>query len=518
MHDGPVDVLVAGAGPTGLALALQAHDHGAQVRIVDRRLEPFRPSRALIVHPRTLEVLRPLGVTDALLAGGDVAPTVHLHLGRSEVPVRLGRFALPDTAFPHLLFVRQSVVEAVLSEALRRRGMPVERGVEVVDVCTDGDRTVVSMSRGGIDKAVACRFLAGCDGSASTVRRLAGVGWEGGDYRQDVVLADLALETALTPDVAHVVSRRRGLLFLFALREQAPWRLLATRPGTGGDDRVTRKELQDLLEESGLAARISDVAWSGRVPLQHRMATHYRRGPLFLVGDAAHVHSPAGGQGMNTGIQDACNLGWKLAYAASSTGLARSRTDRLLDSYEAERRPVGRSILRLTHALFWAEASTSLLPAFARAEVLTRVGPVVPWVLRHEHLVAQGVRTLSQLRVQYRGSPLSVEGSPAGPHGVRAGDRLPDAWVDDCGGRRRLHQLLADPGIHVLLEAGAPSFVDGALGPGVRVHRILNWPGTGAIVVRFDGYVGFRTAIADPSQIIGWLACLSTPGVLAPAP
>ena len=106
------------------------------------------------------------------------------------------------------------------------------------------------------------------------------------------------------------------------------------------------------------------------------MATHYRRGPLFLVGDAAHVHSPAGGQGMNTGIQDACNLGWKLAYAASRTGLARSRTDRLLDSYEAERRPVGRSILRLTHALFWAEASTSPLPAFGRAELLTRMGPI----------------------------------------------------------------------------------------------------------------------------------------------
>ena len=520
MHDGRVDVLVAGAGPAGLALALQAHDHGARVRIVERRIEPFRPSRALIVHPRTLEVVRPLGVTDALLAGGDVAPSVHLHLGRREVAVRLGGFALPDTAFPHLLFVRQSVVEAVLSDALQRRGIEVERGVEVVDLRHGGDGAEVRVRRAGAEDTVTCKYLAGCDGAASIVRRLAGVGWKGGDYRQEVVLADLDLDSALTPDVAHVVSRRRGLLFLFALQEQAPWRLLATRPrtppaGDGSPASVPTKELQDLLDDSGLEARISDVAWSGRVPLQHRMATHYRRGPLFLVGDAAHVHSPAGGQGMNTGIQDALNLGWKLAYAAQRTRPAGSGTDRLLDSYETERRPVGRSILRMTHALFWAEAATSPLPAFGRAVVLARLGPAVPRVLRHQRLVARGVRTLSQLRVQYRHSPLSVDASPPGPKGARAGDRVPDAPVEVCGGRRRLHELLAGPGISVLLERDAPAFDERALGPKVRVHRILNWPGTGATVVRPDGYVGFGTAVAEPSQIVAWLALVGAEPVHA---
>ena len=148
------DLVVVGAGPTGLALALQASDLGARVRVVERRTEAFRPSRALIVHPRTLEVLRPLGVTDALLASGDVAPPVNLHLGRREIPIRLGNFDLPDTAFPALLFQRQAVVEAILSEALADRGIEIDRGVELVDVrCGVHDAELLLRRAGGVEPA-----------------------------------------------------------------------------------------------------------------------------------------------------------------------------------------------------------------------------------------------------------------------------------------------------------------------------------------------------------------------------
>ncbi|MGH3508510.1 MAG: FAD-dependent monooxygenase, partial [Nocardioidaceae bacterium] len=319
--NGP-DVLVVGAGPTGLSLALQAHEHGATVRVVDRRSEAFRRSRAMIVQSRTLECLRPLGVTAALLERADRSPRAQLHLGSRVVDVRLGEAAMRGTPYPHLTMVRQADVEEVLKEALRRRGVEVEWGVELeaVDVADERARATLRARRG--QELATPRYIVGCDGPPSSVRNSAGIAWEGGPYRQEVVLADLELEADLTPDVLHVVAGRTGLLFLFALGEGATWRLLSTRPARDGDqpygqpgEAVSAAEVQALIDDAGLEAQLREMPWSAKVRLQHRVARRFRHGPLFLAGDAAHTHSPAAAQGMNTGIIDAVNLGWKLAYA-----------------------------------------------------------------------------------------------------------------------------------------------------------------------------------------------------------
>ena len=220
-------------GPTGLTTALQAHAHGARVRVVERRPALFRPSRALIVHPRTLEVLRPLGVVEALLARADTAPAVLLHLGRRVVPVRLGGLRLPDTAYPHLTLLRQLDVETALDRALAQRGVPVERGTELVGMEEDRSSGAWAVLRGphGSERTW-YRWVVGCDGTDSTVRRAAGIGWRGGGYRPEIVLADLELDGDLAPGVAHVVAGRSGLVFVFARGECATWRLLATRPCT----------------------------------------------------------------------------------------------------------------------------------------------------------------------------------------------------------------------------------------------------------------------------------------------
>ena len=173
------DVLVAGAGPAGLALALQAHGHGARVRVIDRRLEPFRPSRALILHPRTLEVLRPLGVTQALLAKADVRPTADLHAGNRVVQVRLTDLALPDTAFPYITLIRQLDVETVLAQALADRGIKVEYGTELVSALDAPDAARAVLRTGGRASEADFAFIAGCDGPASAVRTLSGIGWPG---------------------------------------------------------------------------------------------------------------------------------------------------------------------------------------------------------------------------------------------------------------------------------------------------------------------------------------------------
>lgn len=512
----PVDVLIAGAGPTGLTLALQAHDHGGRVRVVERRPEALRPSRALIIHPRTLEVLRPLGVTDALLTSGDPSPRAQLHLGRRVISVQLAGLHLPDTAFPHLLLVRQAQVEAVLAEALAERGVEVERGTALEAFTDDGGRVTAKLRSGGGAEPATARFLVGCDGSASTVRPAAGIGWAGRAYRHDVLLADVELDDDLAPGMAHVVASRQGLVFLFALGELATWRMLATEPTTPSDapfgqpdPPVPRERLQELLDGAGLPARITNLAWSARIRLQHRIASGYRKGRVFLAGDAAHCHSPAGAQGMNTGIQDATNLGWKLAFAAGRSP-DHDGDGVLLDSYEVERRSVARAVVPLTHAMFWAEAGTDPVATLTRGVLAPLAAPVVPLLLRQRRLVAEGVRVLSQLRWHYRHSPLSVEAPPPSAASVRAGVRLPDQDVTVDGRPRRLHDLTAVPGVLVLLDASAVA-PDLPVDPLVHVHRVANWPGTGVLAVRPDGHVGYRGGDAAGPGLGDWLAALGRP-------
>ena len=325
------------------------------------------------------------------------------------------------------------------------------------------------------------------------------------------MLADVDLDGDLEPGVLHVVAGRDGLVFVFALGERAPWRLLATRPcspatpspGRPGPP-VSGECLQRLLDGAGLGARITDLAWSSTIRLQHRTATAFRHGRLFVVGDAAHASSPAGGQGMNTGLQDATNLGWKLALAPWSTA-----AESLLDSYDAERRPADAEVLALTHLLFWAESSTGRTAALLRGRVAPWAAPLLPFLLGRRRLVAEGMRLLARLDVGYRGSAVSMAGDGPPRRGPRPGDRLPDATVTSAGREVRLHTLTDRPGVHLLLERDAPApACRNAL---VHVHRVESWPGTGVLAVRPDGHVGYTAARARDEALTVWLRRVGLP-------
>lgn len=503
-------ILVAGAGPTGLALALQAHSVGAAVRVIDRRPDAFRPSRALMLQSRSLEVLRPLGVVAALLARADTAPGLQLRLRRRSTRLELSDFALDDTAYPHLSLIRQADVESVLAAELATRGVAVERGVELHSIAGEPGGELRVGLRGSGQTGTTVDYVVGCDGADSTVRSLAALGGRCRGYRREVVLADVELGDHLAGGVAHVTADRGGLVFLFPLGERATWRLLATQAASGAPVGcpVSQPQLQRMLDDAHLPAQIKQVAWSSIVPLRHHLARRYRHGRVFLAGDAAHTHSPAGGQGMNTGIQDAINLGWKLANACGSAD-----PEKLLDSYEQERRPVARTTMALTDLAFWAESGLDPVAMLGRAVLVPLAAPLLPAVLGWRRLTAAGFRTLAQLRIGYPHSPLSVDDGPRSPALAEAGKRLPDTSVTLATGEIRLHEVIASPGVHLLLDRDAPNPKRLSGHHYVYTHRLLDRPGRGLLAVRPDGYVGLRTSDATSPGVARWLSLI---GAISP--
>ena len=443
-----LDVLVVGAGPTGLTLAAQLQAMGATCRIVDRQPDRVHESRALAVQPRTLEVLRGLGITQELLKRGNDTVWVQLHAGTRVVRIRLFGLGLADTAYPFLLFVSQADTEQVLIEHLAARGVGVERRVELVGFHADEGAVTCTLRHGdGRTEQVHSRYLVGCDGTHSTVRRAAGIPFKGGAYPQTFALADLEVDGGLDGDTAYAWLGQVGILFLFPLGRPAGWRLLGMHPTLQGREAPARPslaELQALADHfTGGRLRLRDPVWLTYFRLAHRHASRYRAGRVFLAGDAAHVHSPAGAQGMNTGIQDAWNLGWKLALV--TRGVAQ---EALLDSYDAERRPVGRYVVRFTDRAFAVTTSTNPILRALRIQLVPRV---LPLALRLERGLAYGFRSVSQLGISYRHSPAVQEGRPALRRGPRAGDRLPDARAARDGQGCWLGEALALPGFHLLL-------------------------------------------------------------------
>ena len=524
---GATEVLIVGAGPTGLSLAAQLRSFGTTFRIVDRQLDRVHESRALAIQPRTLEVLTGLGVADTLVQRGNPAVRLQLH-GRartSELP--LFDIGLDDTAYPFLLFLSQAETEAVLDQHLTDNGVNVRRGVELTSLVQDTDQAACTLRHpDGSTEHIDARYVVGCDGAHSSVRHYAGIDFSGSAYPQTFVLGDLDVD-GLDPGAAHVYLSGAGLLFFFPLVHPAPWRLLGMLSSAADEPGAESPRLDDLrtLAEPYTAGslRLRDPVWTTYFRIHHRHATRYRSGRAFLAGDAAHVHSPAGAQGMNTGIQDAWNLGWKLALVARGDA-----NPALLDTYETERLPVGSSVLRFTDRAFTVATSTNRAIRLARTHLAPRLLRLALGSRRGRTL---GFRSISQLAINYRDSPAVEEGHPRLRCGPRAGDRLPDAPVTVNGIPTTLHRALASARFHLLVTepARGPHLAealsdrhaevvdmhrlsrhgdpDSIADVGGHAHRRLGLGTDRAahFLVRPDGHVGYRAAGGDLTGVRNYL-------------
>lgn len=450
----PVDVLVVGAGPTGLTAAAEARRHGLSVRVVDRKPGRSGFSKALVAHARTMEVFQTMGIADQVLEQGTRFAALNVHAGRRRRRVRVDLLDQPwgDTAYPFWLSVPQYATEQVLEEHLASLGGAVEWGtaLESLEERLDDVEARLRHDDGRVE-AVRARWLVGCDGGRSTVRDGVGLRLDRTDAGATFVLADVKTTARLTEDEGHGFLSPEGLLLIVPMPEPGRWRIIAHVPRPPEDAPITIDEafLDDLVRRrAGIEFGSHDVHWQSQFDLSHGLVDRYRRGRVLLAGDAAHIHSPVGGQGLNTGVQDAHNLMWKLALAARLEDGAAGSTDSaeataaagaLLDSYEAERRAVAKGMVE-------GVARVTRLITTRRSIPRRVIGLLAPRVISRSRVQARLSRDIGMLEVAYTSGALVPASSPT------AGLRMDNPALRSGG---RLHDRL-DPTGYTWVVWGRP--------------------------------------------------------------
>jgi 2-polyprenyl-6-methoxyphenol hydroxylase-like FAD-dependent oxidoreductase len=530
------DVLIVGAGPVGLMLACELRRRDIDCCIIDKYAEFPSTSRANGLQPRAVEVLDSLGIADKIAAESYRAKGFRILRAGHEVGRIEPNF---DKSSGGMVFANQAVVEKALRDKLAELGGRVERRRQLRNI-EERDNGIVAdienLASGHVEQ-VHAKWLVGCDGAHSAVRTLLQLPFKGKDYPDQFVQADVYLEGDLPEGLMTLWLNDQGLLAAIPFQEPGLWRIAAQIfPDDDGNVPQASVELfQRLLTEraADTSIKILEPMWLSNFVVHHRMVDHYRKGRAFLAGDAAHVHSPIGGQGMNTGIQDAYNLAWKLALVINGA------PEKLLDSYEAERLPIGHRVLQQTDVNHRLRVSGSVLADIMMDRVvfpLLRVPAILDVV--GDFVLKRG----SQLDVNYRASSLS-EHAASFRKGPKAGDRAPDGQLlapsgestslfaqfrtPDFrllifGGRRHAADIKALIAIGQRVRAAADGLVtpivittDSTAGPDDEVH-VLNDPRQRAHVsygastpslylIRPDGYVGFRCHAGDEAELVDYL-------------
>jgi 2-polyprenyl-6-methoxyphenol hydroxylase-like FAD-dependent oxidoreductase len=495
------DVLIVGAGPTGLMLANQLGRRGVRTLIIDRHAGPARESRALGVQARTLEIYAHLGIVDTAIERGRRGNGANLWAqGRMTARVPLGEAGQRMTPYPYILVLGQDENERIMGERLHDWGLSVQWNTELVTLEQQSEQVTATVKRpDGSTATITAAWVAGCDGSHSRVREQSGIAFAGAPYEHVFFVADTEVTGAMVPDEVNVYLWRSGFHLFFPMRGADHWRIVGIVPPNFREaDKVSFEDMiPSMRSEAGTGMTFKACSWFSTYRIHHRAASRFRERRNFLLGDAAHVHSPVGAQGMNTGLQDAYNLAWKLAMVIKGQADAA-----LLDSYEAERLPIARRLLGTTDRAFRLIVSDNWFAALLRTKVLARLAA---FAMAQPRIQRMAFRVVSQTGIHYRGGPLS-KSIGAMPRGApRAGDRFPWLKLSLEAGRARedLYQALDDMRFNLLVFGqSAPSPESLAMGELLLILPIpagqdnqreledAQVPVPSFYLLRPDGYVG----------------------------
>ncbi|MGA7243106.1 MAG: FAD-dependent monooxygenase [Terracidiphilus sp.] len=497
------EILIVGAGPTGMTAAIELKRAGMDVRIIDKSDHMAQYSQALVVQARTLEQFQRYGIADEAIARGRRLREAKFYSeGKLIVDFTLDGV---ESRYPFALFLPQSETEALLNSYMESLGVKAERNVELVSLRQDSEIQATIRHADGRTEDLAPRWVIGSDGAHSAVREKMGVPFEGGRVAISFFLADVEISGADAPkDELSLHVSRGDVVFMGRLSDRIVRLIVALHEQPQIDEKrdLTVEDFQRMVDRVGVQIQVHSAEWMTPFHVTDRQAKHYRIGNVFLAGDASHIHSPVGGQGMNTGIQDAANLGWKVA------AVARGADDRLLDSYEEERGEVGRALLRFTQrGLKLATVSNPMLERVrdAIAPILTKLPPV-------QH-TAMGF--ISETAIEYRLS--SIVADYGGDGHLKAGDRLPDLGLRNGGARSTLLKAWTTPrhrvfGLNLdkddietlrtnLRCADVVALATSDLEDEGR--RLLGDDGK-MFVLRPDGYLGFRARMGYQAELMNY--------------
>jgi 2-polyprenyl-6-methoxyphenol hydroxylase-like FAD-dependent oxidoreductase len=509
------DVLVVGAGPVGLVAAAELARHGVAVRIIDKLAQPTNESRAIAVHARSLDMLERMGAVNELIGTGVKAKAMELYSGRDKL------FRVPldslDTAYPFSLNTPQTETERVLTRHLNSLGVTVERGVELTQLAQHGEAVQVTFRHtDGTVEDIEVPWVIGADGAHSPVRHLLGAKLAGSFVGERFLLGDVDAEHNLDTDAMFTFFAPGGPVLAMPMRDGRA-RVMAQvhdAPGTPMNLHPTLQQLQEVLDERVGGIKLLKGHWLTSFELHHAQVQQYRWGRVFLVGDSAHIHSPAGGQGMNTGMQDAFNLTWKLAAVVGGQA-----GDGLLDSYQAERYPVAQSMIKFTERLSKAGTLTGA-PQRIRNALLRG--------LSHVRAVGHAMAsTTAELTIRYPGSPIVAGKAPRGAK-VAGGEHFP--FLNDEDVQKHIAGSWGIGHTTVTVAAGNGTPAAGQAGRQVLVSdtdapvpgydvviadsqrvlaRRLGLLNGGRVVVRPDTYIGAVAALDDPKTVTDYFATIA---------
>jgi len=472
------DVVIVGAGPTGLMLAVCLARLGFEAVILDRKTGPTRESRAIVLHARTLEILDQLGLSERVLDEAAVASA--LRPGYARTPfgvVNLRALAGGATAYPHLYVLEQSRTEALLGDRLRELGRDVQWGhaVETIDETPEG----VTVHCGTL--TVDARYLVAADGSASPVRALSGIPFDGRTNQHTFYVLDARGVQGLDPGIVNLRFGTNDFLLTFPMSAPDHHRLIGVLR-TEGDDDIDEADARRTMREA-FGVSYDSTPWFSTYRVHHKVAARFRQGAVFLAGDAAHVHSPVGAQGMNTGLQDAHNLACKLADVLSGRA-----PDAYLDRYAAERRPVALRLVGTTDRIFGVITSDRLGARFTRRWVLRFLVPIVAATVPRVRRASRLFEYLSQIRIHYwmtddhHGARRTVVGRRLPFNGDNHESLRSMAW--------QVHAYGAVP--HFAIDLPVSRF------PIVRNKRLIDGM---TYLVRPDGFVAASALPADAARV-----------------